>query len=241
MRTRIACLKRSSAAPRAVRGAAGLLGLVAATAALLAGCDVRSLTPFASFETRCAAMAPARYKVDVVPMTITEDDTTGVAELTNKSGASPQEHRTYGLTVVNFGHETDSRLHMLEETSSGRTCATPDIDVALSMRPATVYVARELSADACQHEATRQHEMQHVAAYRALLDEAAVQLRADLPASIAASWTGPSATDIRIRFDDALRTYMRDFMRAQHQRLAERQALIDTPEEYARVGRACRR
>jgi hypothetical protein len=33
---------------------------------------------------------------------------------------------------------------------------------------------------------------------------------------------------------------MSDFMRRQHVLLAERQALIDTPEEYARVGRACR-
>ena len=29
-------------------------------------------------------------------------------------------------------------------------------------------------------------------------------------------------------------------MRREHERLAERQALIDTPEEYARVGRVCR-
>jgi hypothetical protein len=240
MRPPTACLKRRGAAPGAMRAAAGLVATAAAATVLLAGCDVRSLTPFASFETRCAAMAPARFHVDVVPLTVTEDDTTGVAELTTKSGASPQQHRTYGLTVVNFGHETDSRLHMLEEKSSGRTCATPDIDVALSMRPATVYIARELSGNACQHEATRQHEMQHVDAYRTLLDEAAVQLRAELPATVAASWTGPSAGDIRARFDAEMRSFMRDFMRAQHQRLAERQALIDTPEEYERVGRACR-
>ena len=239
MRPRTRRLKHGATAS-VPRAATALLAFAVAAAAAVAGCDVTKRLPFASFDTRCKAMPAPRYQVAVVPLAVTEDDTTGFDELTTKSGASPERHRTYGLTVVNFGHETESRLRILEETSSGRTCATPDVDVVLSMRPATVYVARELSGDACQHEATRQHEMQHVAAYRELLDEAAVQLRAELPAAVAASWTGPTATDVRARFDDALRGYMREFMRAQHERLAERQALIDSPEEYARVARACR-
>ena len=238
MRPRTRRLKHGARAPRP-GVATALFALTVAAAGLVAGCDVTNRLPFASFETRCKAMPSPRYQVAVVPLAVTEDDTTGFDELTTKSGASPERHRTYGLTVVNFGHETESRLRMLEETSSGRTCATPDVDVVLSMRPATVYVARELSGDACQHEATRQHEMQHVAAYRELLEQAAVQLRAELPAAVAVSWTGPTATDVRARFDDALRGYMREFMRAQHERLAERQALIDSPEEYARVARAC--
>jgi len=239
MRPRTGRLKRRAAAP-AIDGAVALLALAVAVGTLLAGCDVKMPMPFASFETRCNAMPAAHYQVTIVPLTATEDDSTGFDELTTKSGASPESHRTYGLTVVNFGHETESRLRMLEDNTSGRTCATPDVDVVLSMQPATVYVARELSGEACQHEATRQHEMQHVAAYRTLLDEAAVQLRADLPPAMAGSWTGPTAADVRGRFDDTLRAFMRDFMRVQHQRLAERQALIDTPEEYARVARACR-
>jgi hypothetical protein len=234
MRSIMSALK--PAPHRAVAAVAALLLL----GILLAGCG-KSPGPFASFETRCAQLPAARYQVGTVPIVVGEDDTQGVAELTAKSGASAERHRTYGLTVANFGHETETRLRILEDSSTGRACASPEIDVTLSMRPTTVYVARELDGDRCQHDATHEHEMRHVDAYRELLAAAAVTLRDELPAAIAANTlTGPSAGDVRTRFDAQLRAYLNDFMRTQHEVLAQRQALIDTPEEYARVGAACR-
>ncbi len=210
------------------------------SAMLTSGCDIRGPSLLASFESRCAALPAPRYQVRTAPFEVTEDDTQDVAALTARSGASSERHRTMGLTVSNFGHETDSRLRLLEERSSGRACATPEVEIVLSMQPTTVYVARELAHDACQHEATRQHELRHVAAYRELLDEARDRLAADLPATLQRqALSGSSATDVRVRFEAVMRTYMSDFMRTQHQVLADRQALIDTPEEYARVGNAC--
>jgi hypothetical protein len=226
---------------RALHAAWSTLVAGVTVGALLAGCDAKSFPALGSFETRCAQLPAARFHVVTVPMVVTEDDTEDVAQLTVRSGASADRHRTYGLTVANFGHETESRLRILEEASTGRACATPEVDVTLSMRPTTVYLARELAGDRCQREATRQHELRHVDAYRALLDEAAARLRAELPAAVAReAWSGGSAGDVRRRFDATLRAVLGDFMRTQHEVLAERQAGIDTPEEYARVGRACR-
>lgn len=209
-------------------------------AMLVSACTADVPNPFASFESRCAKLPPARYDVVTTPFEIREVDTADIRELTGRSGASFAQHRTFGLTTVSFGHETQTELRVLEERASGRTCATPHVTVRVSMQPVVVYVARELREDTCRHAATRAHEMEHVAVYREELADTARALRAQLAAAVGAQVLhGRSADELNRRYEARLREYLSTFMRARHEALNARQAQLDTPEEYARVGAAC--
>lgn len=209
--------------------------------ALVGGCTREIANPFASFQTRCASLPPASYEVVEVPLQYEEVDTVSIAELTTKSGSTLARHRTSGLTTASFGHQTQSELRLVEQRATGRTCATAHVSVQLSMQPVIVYVASEIANDRCRHDVTREHELKHLAVNREVLGDAARRLREDLPAALGTTvLEGASAGAIAQRFEAALRERMAAFMRDQQQRLAERQATIDGPEEYARVANACR-
>jgi hypothetical protein len=217
-----------------------MIGAFAFCAMLASGCTLDVPNPFASFESRCAKLPPARYDVVAVPFDVREVDTADIRELTDRSGASFAQHRTYGLTTVSFGHQTQTELRVLEERASGRTCATPHVTVRVSMQPVVVYVARELRGNACRFAATRAHEMQHVAVYREELADTARELRAQLAASVGTQVLhGRSAAELNRRYETRLRDYLSTFMRARHEAMDARQAQLDTPEQYAKVGAGC--
>jgi len=218
-----------------------LIAAAAFGAMLVIGSSPELPNPFASFESRCAKLPPARYEVVAVPFDIREVDTVDMRQLTDRSGAGYAQHRTYGLTTVSFGHDTQTELRVLEERASGRICATPHVTVRVSMQPVVVYVAHELRGDACRYAATRAHEMQHVAVYREELAEATRDLRAQLAAAVGTQiLQGRSTAELNRRYETRLRDYLATFMRARQDALQARQAQLDTPEEYARVGAACR-
>jgi len=196
--------------------------------------------PFASFESRCGALPPARFEVVAVPMHVDEDTTADVATLTARSKADAARHRTYGLTTVSFGHNTQSELRMIEDKHNGRACGTPKLRVELSMQPAVVYLARELDGEPCEQSATREHEQKHVGVYRAVLEESRRRLVDELPGAIGSGVrTAASTGELKQRFDADLRDYMGRFMREQQADMTARQAQIDTPEEYERVAHVC--
>ena len=213
---------------------------LAAITGFTAGCTPDARSPFASFETRCGALPPARFEIAAVPMEVAEDDTQDVAALTTRSKADPTRHRTYGLTTVSFGHNTQSELSMIEDRGKGRACGTPKVHVDLSMQPVVVFLARELAGQACERDATREHEMRHVEVYRAVLGEAEQRLHAELPRAIGTGVRiAPSIPELKQRFDADLRAYLSRFMMEEQADMTARQAAIDTPEEYARVAHAC--
>lgn len=212
---------------------------IVALTSFVAACSAEVRNPFASFDARCAKLPAPVYDIAVVPMRVEEVRAQDVAWLTARSKTDATRHRTFGLTMVNFGHETHSELRILEERS-GRACGTPTVHVQLSMQPAVVYLARELDAQACDQSAARAHEQRHVAVYRAALAEAARRLRAELPDALGdAVRAAASAGELRRRFEADLRDYLDRFMAEQQSDMAEQQAQIDTPEEYERVAHAC--
>ncbi|HSV16912.1 MAG TPA: hypothetical protein VLR71_00780 [Casimicrobiaceae bacterium] len=215
-----------------------LVAIVAA-AGFVAACSAEVPNPFASFDARCAKLPAAVYDIAVVPMRVDEVHAQDVAWLTARSKTDPTRHRTFGLTMVSFGHDTHTELRILEDRS-GRACGTPTVHVQLSMQPAVVYLARELDGQACDQSAARAHEQRHVAVYRAALAEAARRLRTELPDALGdAVRAAATAGELRRRFDADLREYLARFMAEQQADMAEQQAQIDTTEEYERVAHAC--
>jgi hypothetical protein len=218
-----------------------LTALLTVPALLLAACGPGG-NPFASFETRCAKLALSRFEVVAVPVTFERDDTQPIAALTVKSGSTLATHRTIGLTTAVFGQSTDIELHSVDDRRGARSCGTPRVHVELSMQPVTVFVARELVEAPCQREITLSHEMKHVEVFREVLDEAAQDLERELPESIGTELRrATSPEELQQRLIIAVRDYLALFLHERQRLLDERQAQVDSPEEYARVSTACRR
>ena len=110
------------------------------------------------------------------------------------------------------------------------------------MQPVTVYIARELAEQPCQHDVTLAHEMKHVEVFRETLEIAAHDLARDFPVAIGIELREARNPDeLQQRFVVSVRSYLAQFMRDRERMLDERQATVDSPEEYARVSTACAR
>jgi hypothetical protein len=216
------------------------LAALIALSAVATGCGDNA-NSFASFETRCAKLAPTHFEVVAVPLTFERDDTQSIAALTLKRSSALATHRTFGLTTAVFGHNTDIQLSVVDDhRRDSRACGTPRVRIELSMQAVTVYVASELAGQPCQHDVTLSHEMKHVEVFRQALELAARDLARDFPVAIGVQLrpaTNPS--ELEQRFVVSVRNYLAQFMRDRQRMLDESQAAIDSPEEYARVSTAC--
>ncbi len=223
-----------------IRGAVALGAALALTACDAASEPASRFNPFASFESRCAALEPARIEVVALPVSYTEDYTVSFRALSRMNENMGVRHRTVGLTQGRLAYESTLETKGLEDRRGGRICARPSIRVVFTATPMTIYVAREFADDACRRGAILAHEMKHVAVYRQYLAEIVAMARRELPALYGDQLV--YATDAK-ESQEALRSRLRDFMQAFMQaRYAEvkaRQALVDTADEYASLERAC--
>jgi hypothetical protein len=225
---------------RVVIGVASILILVLFTGVERIGTALASFSPGGSFEVRCDELPASAIAVGVQPHQVVENHGTPFEALTRLSEGPSPEHRTIGLTLANFGHRSTFEVKGLEDKRGARACVRPQVAVQLYLRPLTVFIAREYSGDPCRTRVIREHEERHVAVYTAFAHEAAQQLRLDLERAIGVAPL--FATDIaeaQRLVDRKLGHTLDGFMREAQRTLAERQARIDTPEEYERVRTAC--
>jgi hypothetical protein len=206
----------------------------------VAACDLGRSNPLASFESRCASLPSARFDIVQVPVTYTQDRVHSIAELTVLGGNSPATHNTFGLTTARFGHQTDIELKVVDDAAGGRTCGTANVRIELSMQPMTVYIAREIERTPCPRDATFAHELRHVAVFRAVLDEAARDLRADLAEAMGTGLRrAASARELERAFNAQLQAYLSVFMSQWQREMGTRQEAVDSPEETERTATAC--
>lgn len=227
---------------RATRGTRR--GCILAILLLLAGCDaatqaVNRYNPFASFESRCERLAPARSTVVARAITVGENDALSQRALSELHQEIPEAVRTYGLTQATFRQDAQLEMNGLADARGGRSCFRPQVRVELTMRPMTIYLATEISGDHCR-DAVRDHELKHVAVYRQRLAEAAANLERDLPdlygqRVFVVRDQAAAEGEMRSRLGE----FMHDFMADNMEALKARQAAVDSPEEYARVRNAC--
>jgi hypothetical protein len=234
------------AGPRARARRAARCAVLAAAALGAAGCDrgspqgaIRDV--FTSFEARCQRVPAAAPEVVAVPLAIEEDHARSEAELTRLHAGAGSPHRTMGLTLTRLGHDATIDFVGITDPARARTCFRTQVRVELSMRPLTVYVAREAADDPCLRTVIREHEMKHVAVYDAYLQEAAEDLAQALPAELG-NEVRYTDDEPRARRDVELRVkqYLSERLRQSGRELELRQRSVDSPEEYARIAAACR-
>ena len=209
-------------------------------AALVLGAGAARGQALDSFEAGCAQLPPSRFEVAAVPLDYHLDETRSIDQLNLQSGHTPGVHLTFGLTVANFGYQTQMAIRSAEDQAGSRACGTVDVAVRLSMQPVTVYLAQELDGSPCARTATMEHELMHVAVFRTVLDEAARDLAADLAAAIGPGLQRAASQDELQRQAKArINDHLSEFLRRRQRELGQRQSAVDSPPEYARVREAC--
>ncbi len=227
----------------AMRLSSGFLALTLAL--LLGGCDAVTSTaakynPFPSFETRCEQLPASHVEIRQQAIRPVRDDTLPYRELTRLGQENPATHRTLGLTKTEFRQEVAIEVKGIVDSGGGRSCSRPGVVIDLTMAPMMVYVASELANDACGHAAVLAHEMKHVAAFREHMAGTARTLEAELPQLFGQriiKARDADAGEEQVR--EALRTYLEEFIAVNTAELKERNAAVDSTEEYARVSGAC--
>jgi len=119
-------------------------------------------------------------------------------------------------------------------------CASPQVTLTYGFSPLTVYVAKEFSQDSCAYKAIYQHELRHVKTYQTH----AASIEKDLADALnrrfatGSPWRGPVG-QMRIQLQRELDERWLPYIQRELARADAAQALIDTPEEYARVTNTC--
>lgn len=159
--------------------------------------------------------------------------------LTAMKGVATRNQFVLGLT------RTESRVQiglagpMLQDPASGYECVAPQISVQLTYVPVKIYVGSEFPVGTCGYKEILAHEMRHMEAYMAHLPKvertvsAALAKRFENKPLYAPSGTARSALAFEI--DSGWLPYIK----AEMAKVEAVQAQIDSPAEYARLGKVC--
>jgi len=143
---------------------------------------------------------------------------------------------TRGNAIVKFATNTPSHIDR-----TGRwECASPQLTMTFGFVPMTVHVAKEFPVGSCAYREIYDHEMRHVQTYQAHIAAIEKELTEALSSRFAtgAPWRGPvgqTRDNLQRELDERWMPYIKRAIG----RVELAQALIDTPEEYARVAASC--
>jgi hypothetical protein len=167
------------------------------------------------------------------------DNTRSYHDLTRLKGRARPGTFVLGLT------HTESRVsikvggRMLSDPASGYECIAPRIEVSLYYLPIVVYVSREFPPGSCAYQEVLAHEMRHLNIYLDYLPKAESRVRAALAQRFEAkplyARLGHAQNLLQREIDRGWMPYIRSEMA----KVETLQAAIDTPREYARLGKVC--
>jgi hypothetical protein len=160
-------------------------------------------------------------------------------QLTARSGSAANGMATLGLTVTNGQYAVKLGGTILQDAASGYECIAPRVELALNYSPVLIYVSNEFAPGSCGYQVILEHEQRHLQAYMDNLVRVekvvrdALNKRFDAKPLYAPSGTAMSALEHEIS------SKWFPFIRDEFDKGKDKQALIDTPEEYARMGKVC--
>jgi hypothetical protein len=133
---------------------------------------------------------------------------------------------------------------ILDDPKTGQECLLPRIGISLSYMPIVVYIGREFKPGTCAYREILAHEMRHLKAYVDYLPKVERRVRETLARRFDAG--GAHAATYAAR-GQALASVQQEldgrwmpFIKAEMARAKPLQAGIDSPAEYARLGKLCR-
>jgi hypothetical protein len=189
----------------------------------------------------CDQLPPPSVTVRRLETPVMLNTNYGYRTLTNL-GAAParQGHRVLGLTRGKATVKIESNTRSYIDRRGRWECASPQLTISFGFDPVTVHVAKEFPSGSCAYREIYEHEMRHVLAYEAHSVAIEKELVDALTNRFATGviWRGPigqSREKLQLELNERWIPYIKRAM----ERVEATQALIDTPEEYARIAGSC--
>ena len=209
-----------------------MLVLLAALPALCA-CDA-----FDSFDKVCERrLAPTSVEVVTKPVSYVYDFSKSTGELTAR-GAHRAGTVVLGLVETEIRSEAAVGLNGIKQTFGSRYCMRPKLTVKLAFEPMTLFVASEQPEGSCAFRVTMEHELKHIAVYQDYLEDFAGRVQDDLGRALGGGIVyvdGQAAADAHVRA--VLEKTLTPYLQSMQNEVRARQARVDSPAEYARLGR----
>jgi hypothetical protein len=140
---------------------------------------------------------------------------------------------------------TESRVavkvegRMLSDPATGYECIAPRLEVNLYYLPIVVYVGREFAPGTCAYREILAHEMRHLNIYLDFLPRAEKVVSEALARRFEGKPLYAPAGQARNLLQREINGGWMPFIKAEMAKVERLQAAIDTPQEYARLGKVC--
>ena len=217
----------------------GLLRAATTLALLCAGGQALA-APRTPFQIRCEDTISKTVTVLTAQQaTYSVDTHVSYRSLTAWKGAARANTYVLGLT------KTESRVSMglagpmLQDPATGYECVAPQISVKLFYAPVVIYVGKEFPVGSCAYAEILKHEERHLKAYMDSLPRVEGIVRAALSKRFQDkplyAPKGMAQAALASEMDSGWMPFIKNEMR----KVEALQAAIDSPAEYARLGKAC--
>jgi hypothetical protein len=212
-----------------------LLALVLLCWALSASAQPRS-----AFQARCEdSIGETLSVLTGVQNGFRIDNSVGYRSLTVMKGRARPGQYVLGLTRTESRVSINVGGRLLSDRASGYECIAPHIEVRLTYPPIVVYVSREFRPGSCAYEEVLAHEMRHLNTYLDYLPRVEAKVRAALAQRFESkplyARTGQAQALLQREVDRGWMPYIKNEMA----KVEALQAAIDSPQEYARLGKVC--
>lgn len=189
----------------------------------------------------CEQLAKPSVRVKLLDEPVSVDSQYGFKTLTIIGGKITRPGNTVlgltrGTAIVKF----ETHFTTIVERSGQWECTSPQLTMSYGFSPMNVHVAREFTEGSCAYKEIYQHELRHVKTYQTHLAGIEKDLTDTLNARFATGgpWRGPVGQS-RARIQQELTERWVPFIKREMNRVDAAQALVDSPEEYARVANSC--
>jgi hypothetical protein len=196
---------------------------------------------------RCESWQPGSHasqrtdvKVDVHDNGYRIDNSLPYRTLTRMKRPGANGGVVLGLTRAESRVAVSVEGTIIGDPETDTECLRPLVNVSLSYEPIVIYVGREFEPGSCAYREILAHEMRHLKAYVDYLPKVESRVldrmaqRFDGRPVVAPR--GQALQRVQQELD---RTWM-PFLKREMAQAKARQAAIDSPKEYARLGKVCR-
>jgi hypothetical protein len=129
---------------------------------------------------------------------------------------------------------------MLFDKASGFECVAPRIDVDVHYLPIIIYIGSEIPAGSCAYREVLAHELRHLKAYQEHLPKVESKVRTALARRFGNRPLYAPGGQARTLLQREIDTQWMPYIKAEMAQVEIVQARIDSPQEYARLGKVCR-
>lgn len=193
-----------------------------------------------AFQIQCEDQLPKTVSVLSTRQSgYTIDNTVSYKTLTRMGNPASARSVVLGLTQMHSRVQMGLASPVLQDPGSGYECVAPQIKVSLIYSPMKVYVGKEFPAGSCGYAEILEHEMRHVQVYLEHLPKAEKNIRTALAQAFQDKPLYARSGQANMLLQQKINNGWMTYIQGEMDKVEAAQALIDTPEEYARLGKTC--